>query len=582
MSDLSGKTLGTYEVQEQIGEGGMATVYRAYQPSMDRMVALKVLPAALAMDPQFVKRFEQEARTIASLEHARILPVYDYGTQGPTTYLAMRYLDGGTLRDRIERDGPFDPEGAAAVVEQVCEGLGHAHNKGVIHRDVTANNIMFDESGDATITDFGMARLMEQSSRLTGGSILGTPAYVSPEQGLGDPVDQRTDIYALGIVLYEMLIGEVPYQGPTPMAVVVQHINEPLPDPQAARPDLSDAVAAVIRRATAKNPADRYPTCHEFAAALKAAAAGNPVPSGRTSPAPRTVPLGAPAQDDRLPGWVLPVGIVAVLGIIVVVGGMLWQQFGPGPLAAAEPTTAPVADPTGEAPPDTPSAAQTVPPTLALPATDSAPGNPTEDDSLPAGPPDPVRLPPLDDGLITCEPPTQARYVRDYTAHPDDDLAIFGQAGLRFIEDTGNGLAFAAMPDNMVVPLLMNAALASSMIEMEVTWPDGPAALDLLTNSLPNGSPRYVFAVNADGTLSIAIPNMPPETNDPAIDLFDGAPHRLRFSAIQGMLTIGVDGQTLASATDPTPLPPGNLLMRVGQNRVIVNWLGVCAQTVGE
>src|SRR5690242_9043032 len=175
MADFSGTNLGPYELKTKLGQGGMGTVYRGYQATMDRDVAIKVLPAALALDPEFIARFRRESRTIANLGHARILPVHDYGEQDGTAYLVMRYLDGSTLHERVERDGPLSPEQAARIVRQVAEGLGYAHAQGIIHRDMTANNIMFDSVGDAYITDFGLAKIMEGAAQLTGSGILGTP-----------------------------------------------------------------------------------------------------------------------------------------------------------------------------------------------------------------------------------------------------------------------------------------------------------------------------------------------------------------------------------------------------------------------
>lgn len=586
MSDLAGTTLGPYEVQEQIGQGGMATVYRAIQPAMGRTVAIKVLPAALAQDPPFVERFQQEARTIASLEHARILPVYDYGSDGPVTYLVMRYLDGGTLHQRILRDGPLTPEDAARIIGQVCEGLAYAHHKGVIHRDITANNIMFDEAGDAVITDFGMARLMEQSSHLTGSSIVGTPAYVSPEQGLGDPVDQRTDIYALGIVLYEMLIGDVPYRASTPMATVVKHINEPLPDPQASRPDLPAAVSAVIRRAAAKDPASRFATCEVFAAALDAALAGVDSSHFRTTLASSGT-LNLPRQSlpkVRPYRWVLPVGIVAGLALIALVALFLWPGFlTPGPAVAQVPAMQPLETQPPAAVPSTqqPTGEPTAAPGEAPPATESPP-LPTPR-QMTGSPPDfgPVDLM-VDEGLITCEPPTQPRYARDYREGQPDDVAVFGPEATALITPAEDALVFAPMATGAFLPIMMNGALVHAVVEVQAAWPEGPAAVTLFINDTPGGGQTYAFTIGSDGAYSIAVPNETPVTAPPAAaSLFDGAPHRLRFTVLPGRLALAVDSIVVVSVDDPAPLPPGNLLFRVGQGRLSVDWLGVCAEVAG-
>ncbi len=235
MSELIGQNLGAYRIIEQLGVGGMATVYKAYQPSMDRYVAVKVLPRHFAQDPTFLGRFEQEAKVIARLEHARILPVYDYGEQDEITYIVMRYLEGGTLGDRLAA-GPITLDQTVRIVAQIAEGLDYAHRRGVIHRDVKPANILLDQGGDVYITDFGISKLVEGTAQFTGSGIVGTPAYVSPEQGLGQPIDYRSDIYSLGVVLYQMAVGDVPYHAETPMAVVIKHIYEPLPLPRQVDP----------------------------------------------------------------------------------------------------------------------------------------------------------------------------------------------------------------------------------------------------------------------------------------------------------------------------------------------------------
>ncbi|MFN2219859.1 MAG: serine/threonine-protein kinase, partial [Anaerolineae bacterium] len=222
MQQYIGKTIATYQIVEQIGRGGMATVFKAYQPSMDRYVAIKILPSYFTEDASFVGRFSQEARTLARLEHPHILPVHDYGEQEGTTYLVMRYVKAGTLKDLVTRGGPLDLKDVSRVMGQVGGALDYAHSQDVIHRDIKPSNVLVDERGNTFLTDFGIAKLVAETAQFTAsGAVIGTPAYMSPEQGMGQPVDYRCDIYSLGVVLYELVTGQVPYEAETPLAVLL-------------------------------------------------------------------------------------------------------------------------------------------------------------------------------------------------------------------------------------------------------------------------------------------------------------------------------------------------------------------------
>jgi serine/threonine protein kinase len=258
MDNLAGKQLGQYEVIQEFARGGMATVYTARQTSMDRQVAIKVLPPQFTHDPQFIKRFEREVALIAALEHPHILPVYDYGEADGMAYIVMRLMTGGTLQDATKNDLlPLDR--ISTMLSQVASAMDYAHSRGVIHRDLKPSNILLDSQGNAYVADFGIAHLTFDSQSLTGtGMAIGTPAYMSPEQAQGQNIDARTDIYAMGIILYELLTGKIPFQGDTPMALILKHMSEPLPSPRASRPDLPAAIEQVVIRATAKKPDDRY------------------------------------------------------------------------------------------------------------------------------------------------------------------------------------------------------------------------------------------------------------------------------------------------------------------------------------
>ncbi len=268
---FNGATLGAFRILQQIGEGGMAKVYKAYQPSMERYIALKVLPSHYAEDPQFIERFIREARTIAALEHRNILPVFDFGEQDGITYMAMRYVEGGTLKELLNK-GRLTMHDILDLLVQICSALDYAHRRGVIHRDVKPSNVILDSEGAAYLMDFGIAKVLGKSGDLTAtGAAIGTPAYMAPEQALGEKVDSCTDIYALGVVLYEMVVGRVPFQADTPMAVLMAHLHEPLPLPRDFDASISEPVQAVIIKALAKKPEDRYQTANELADAFRKA-----------------------------------------------------------------------------------------------------------------------------------------------------------------------------------------------------------------------------------------------------------------------------------------------------------------------
>ncbi|TAK14486.1 MAG: tetratricopeptide repeat protein [Anaerolineae bacterium] len=273
MQELIGKTLGGYQIIEQIGKGGMASIFKAYQPSLDREVAIKIMPPYFAQqDESFTTRFKREARAIAKLRHPNILVVMDFGEEGEYAYIVMEYIAAGTLKEQMEQ-GPMTLRQISTLVGQIAGALDYAHTEGVVHRDIKPSNILMSKKDWALLTDFGLARMVGGSMLTQSGMTVGTPAYMSPEQGSGDPVDHRTDIYSLGVMLYEMVTGEVPYTAETPMAIVVKHIVDPLPMPRAKRPDLPEEVQRIILKALAKKPTDRYQRAGEIAEALNAALA---------------------------------------------------------------------------------------------------------------------------------------------------------------------------------------------------------------------------------------------------------------------------------------------------------------------
>jgi serine/threonine-protein kinase len=285
MDELIGQTLGQYHIKEKIGEGGMATVFKAHQLNLDRHIALKVLPPYFASKyPAFAKRFQREAKAVARLHHPNILPVYEYGTIENYSYIAMRYVEGSqTLGHLMPR--ALTNERILDLVSQVAAALTHAHKHGIVHRDVKPANILMADGSWALLSDFGLVQDDESGSRLTDtGKGIGTAAYMSPEQAQGSRVDHRTDIYALGVILYEMLTGIIPHDASTPLGIMLKRTTQPPPLPRALNPTIPLGVEQIIVRALAVKPKDRYDSAVEFANALKKAMAEDdqPDPGGKS------------------------------------------------------------------------------------------------------------------------------------------------------------------------------------------------------------------------------------------------------------------------------------------------------------
>lgn len=395
MEDLTGRQLGPYQIKGPLGEGGMAAIYRAFHAGTDRDVALKVLPRQLGEEPQFAARFEREARLVAQLQHPHIVPVFDFGQAQGFSYIVMPLVKGGTLVDEMQGQ-PVALARIRQIITQVGGALEYAHQRGMIHRDVKPRNILIDETGNCLLSDFGLARMTEPAAALTtSGTIMGTPAYMSPEQGAGEPLDNRTDIYSLGIILYELATGRVPFRAETPIAVILKHIQDPLPSARALNPELPAALEAVLARALAKRPDNRFQTAADFVHAVQAALPEPATPPAGARPLAgfalgrRAGPSASQAvtvpDQTRAAGWPASRGLLLALLAVLIAGlGLSAWLTGWNPLAIAAATPTPTA-----------SSTLTRPPTLTRTATASRTARPTQTATLEFTPtPAPTATPP--------------------------------------------------------------------------------------------------------------------------------------------------------------------------------------------
>ena len=308
--NLIGQTLGKYHILEEIGRGGMGVVYKAHDTVLDRLVAIKVLAPHLTWDQEFVQRFLREARSAARIEHPHIVTIYDVAQAQGHHFIAMKYLEGRSLAEIIRREGPLPPERAAHLLAQIAQALDYAHARNLIHRDVKPGNVIVSPQDHATLTDFGVARSLEGTRLTQSGVMVGTPAYMSPEQVKGQPVGPTTDVYALGVVAYEMLGGRPPFEGDTPHVLYAHAHEKPQSLPQV-NPKITPAVGVVVHKALAKEPGKRYDSAGAFAAAL-----GQAVGSRETDVVREHAP-----RVGRALLWPLFGALAAVLLVVALVFG---------------------------------------------------------------------------------------------------------------------------------------------------------------------------------------------------------------------------------------------------------------------
>lgn len=329
-TSLSGKSIGKYQLHESLGSGGMASVYRASQMPLGRTVAVKVLHPHLTQQESFRSRFLREAKAVASLRHPQIVQMYDYDFQDGICYMALEFLDGGSLEDHLtalqaQTDGPVSLplKEALAITRQMADALDFAHKQRVVHRDIKPANMMRTSDGRTVLTDFGIATVLHETRLTVDGGTSGTPSYMSPEQALGERGDERSDIYSLGAVLYELVTGRLPFEADTLYGLIMMHVNEPPPPASQVNPDVPLGVEQIIQKAMAKDPVDRYQTAAELAADLEAVEAGRAVEILLPQPAA----AGQPAvEQHQIPRWVW--GTAAVVGAVVL--GAVAILFGSG------------------------------------------------------------------------------------------------------------------------------------------------------------------------------------------------------------------------------------------------------------
>ena len=318
---------GRYRLEAKLGSGGMSTVYLALDEVLDRPVAIKLLHREISEEADQLERFRREARAAARLSHPNLVGVIDAGEDDGRPYIVFEYIEGRTLKRRLQEEGRLPIDEAVAYAIEIGRGLTAAHARKLVHRDVKPQNVLIDPDGRAKVTDFGIARSLESKGLTATGRVLGTTDYVSPEQAMGEEVDERSDVYSLGVVLYEMLTGDVPFRAETQVGVAMKHVNKPMPDVQTKRPEVSAAVASVVDRATTKDPRDRYGTVAEMVRDLEQTLEVEVARRGGTSGQATSVLDSVPSSRRRLGRRRRMSGLgiaMAILGIALIAAALIF------------------------------------------------------------------------------------------------------------------------------------------------------------------------------------------------------------------------------------------------------------------
>jgi eukaryotic-like serine/threonine-protein kinase len=319
------KIAGRYELLEVVGHGGMSSVYKAHDELLERNVALKVLHEQYSTDEDFVERFKREARSVAQLQHPNIVTVIDRGEEDGRQYIVFEYIEGENLKEFVVRKGRLEAREALEIAVEIARALAFAHENGLVHRDVKPQNVLLNGDGRAKVTDFGIARSLDVETGMTQtGTVLGTSNYIAPEQASGQSVDAQTDVYSLGVVVYELLAGDVPFPGESFLAVALKHVHEPPPNLLDVRSDIPLRVAAAVDRALEKDPGQRVPSMDAFAAELEACLAELDREEGGEGDVTTIVPaMQRRRQRRRFAGWPLGIGVAAAVAIAAIVAGLL-------------------------------------------------------------------------------------------------------------------------------------------------------------------------------------------------------------------------------------------------------------------